>query len=131
MVTKAVLTGSAAKELGRILRFIREAQNPRMTLREVMKRTGISYQHLQNIEKGERTNTSVTIYQRLQEVYGLPDHAIDDQILKARVMTALTERGVTPQHALAVWIAVETQLNSLRYPVSTNLAELIAGVLST
>jgi transcriptional regulator with XRE-family HTH domain len=129
MVTQAVLTGAAAKELGRTLRFIREARQ--MSLREVMKQTGVSYQYLQNIERGERTTVTVTVYQRLQKVYGLPDNALDDFILKARVVSALGERGVTPQHATALWTVVETQLNSLRYPVSTNLAELIAGVLSS
>lgn len=127
MTTTQSLSGSAAKELGRALRFIRQARG--LSLRDVAHEAPMSPQYLQNIERGERTAASMDVYDRLQRVYDLPEGAIPDLLLRARVMSALTDRGVTPAHAGAVWTAVESQLNALRYPINTDLAELVAAII--
>lgn len=129
MPTTAALTGTAAKELGKALRFVRQARG--LSLRDVAQTAPISPQYLQNIERGERLAASMEVYGRLQRVYELPEGALPDLILKFRVLSALEERGVTPQHAHATWDSVESQLNSLRYPIRTDLAELVASVISS
>lgn len=129
MPTTAALTEPAAIELGRALRFIRRARD--YSLRDVAKLAPMSMQYLQNIEKGERTAASLDVYERLQRVYELPEGALDDLVLKARVISALDERGIEYAHALAVWSNIESQLNALRYPVRTDLAELVAGILQS
>lgn len=128
MPTSAALTNSAAKELGRALRFIRQARG--LSLREVAKSAPMSPQYLQNIERGERTAASLDVYGRLQRVYELPEGALADLILKARFLSAMEERGVTREHATALWASVETQLQTLRYPVRTDLAELVAAIIA-
>jgi transcriptional regulator with XRE-family HTH domain len=128
MTASATLSDVAAKELGRALRFIRQARG--MSLRDVANVAPMSPQYLQNIERGERTSASIDVYGRLQRVYDLPEGALDDLILKARVLSALYDRGVTKEHAGVVWPAVEKQLNALRYPVRTDLAELVAAIIS-
>jgi transcriptional regulator with XRE-family HTH domain len=128
MPANAALTGTAARELGKALRFIRQARG--LSLRDVAQQAPISPQYLQNIERGERLAASLDVYGRLQRDYELPEGALPDLILKFRVLSALEERGVSPQHAHTVWDSVESQLNSLRYPVRTDLAELVAAVIN-
>lgn len=127
MPASGALTGSAAKELGRALRFIRQARG--LSLRDVAALAPMSPQYLQNIERGERTGASPEVYHRLQRVYELPEGSLDDLILRAHVMSALEDRKITRDHAEAVWKAVETQLQSLRYPISTDLAALVAAII--
>lgn len=127
MASAAAMTGTAAKELGRALRFIRQARGH--SLRDVAQLAPMSPQYLQNIERGERTGASPEMYGRLQRVYDLPEGAMSDLILKARILSALEERGVSKEHRAAVWTMVEMQLNSLRYPVRTDLAELVAAII--
>lgn len=127
MPTNAALSRSAAKDLGRALRFIRQARG--LSLRDVAKAAPMSPQYLQNIERGERTAASVAVYERLQRVYELPEGALGDLLLKARLISALEERGVTQVHARGLWARLEGELNALRYPVRTNLAELVAALI--
>ena len=127
MATSQALSGSAAKELGRALRFIRQARG--LSLRDVAQVAPMSPQYLQNIERGERTAASAEVYDKLQHVYELPDGALPDLLLRARVMSALDDRGVTHAHAVVVWGVVESQLQALRYPIRTDLAELVASVI--
>lgn len=127
MPTNAALTETAAKDFGRALRFIRQARG--MSLRDVSHDAPISAQYLQNIERGERTAASLDIYKRLQRAYELPDGAIDGLLLRARIMSALEAHGVSRADSQTIWSSVETQLNLLRYKVSTDLAELVASLI--
>lgn len=127
-MASATLTGTAAKDLGRALRFVRQARG--LSLRDVAQAAPISPQYLQNIERGERTAASLDIYLRLQRVYDLPEGAIPDLILKARIQSALEERGVKREDAHAVWAEAESHLQRLRYAVRTDLAELVARIIA-
>ena len=123
----SALTIEEARELGRALRFIRDArQKP---LREVSEATGISYQYLHNIEDGSRTGVSGDIVHRLQLAYRLPDHALDDLLLRARVRSALSLRGISPSDSDAAWRMLQTRLGELGTPVHTDFSSLIADIL--
>ncbi len=121
------LTSTEAREVGRALRFIRNARQ--MTLREVNKATGISYQYLHNIEEGERTGFSDDLAQQLQRAYMLPDRTLDDLLLRARVRSALDRRGIPRSDADAAWRMMETRLGELGSPIHTDLATILATVL--
>jgi transcriptional regulator with XRE-family HTH domain len=127
------LTTAEAREFGRALRFIRDAR--RMSLREVREatttatETGISFQYLHNIEEGSRTGYSDDLVLRLQRAYRLPDHALDDLLLRARVRSALAQRGISTSNADAAYRMMESRLGELGTPIHTDLAELIAGIL--
>jgi transcriptional regulator with XRE-family HTH domain len=98
------LTQAEAREFGRALRFIRDAR--RMPLRAVSLETGISYQYLHNIEAGDRTGFSDELVLGLQRAYRLPDRALDDLLLRARVRSALDQRGspsLTPTPRGGCW----------------------------
>jgi transcriptional regulator with XRE-family HTH domain len=123
----STLTPEETREFGDALRFIRSAR--RMTLRETSQTAGISYQYLHNIEEGTRTGFSEDIVLKLQRVYRLPDHALDDLLLRARVRSALGHRGISRSDADAAWRLMETRLGELGTPVHTDLAQLVAGVL--
>ena len=123
------LSQSEANEFGRALRFIRDAR--RMTLREASKASTISYQYLHNIEEGTRTGYSDRLVQQLQRAYRLPDRSLDDLLLRARVRSALAQRGVSPGDADAAWRMMEARLNELGTPINTNLAILVADILGT
>ena len=121
------LTVTEAKEFGRALRFIRDAR--RMPLREVSQATEISYQYLHNIEAGDRTGFSDELVLGLQRAYRLPDRALDDLLLRARVRSALDQRGISKSDADAAWKMLETRLGELGTPIRTDLAVLVAGIL--
>ncbi len=121
------LTQAEAKEFGRALRFIRDAR--RMPLREVSSTTEISYQYLHNIEAGDRTGFSDDLVVKLQRAYRLPDRALDDLLLRARVRSALDMRGISKSDADAAWRMLETRLGELGTPIHTDLAVLVAGIL--
>jgi len=126
------LTTSEGQEFGRALRFIRDARQ--MTLRDVLLATktetvkGVSFQHLHNIEEGERGFDANKILQ-LQRAYRLPDHALEDLLLRARVRSALAQRGISAGDADAAYRMMETRLGELGTPIHTDLAALIAGIL--
>jgi transcriptional regulator with XRE-family HTH domain len=123
------LTQTEADEFGRALRFIRDAR--RMTLREASKASTISYQYLHNIEEGTRTGYSDELVQQLQKAYRLPDRSLDDLLLRARVRSALSQRGISTSDTDAAWRMMEKRLNELGTPINTNLAALVADILGT
>ena len=121
------LSQPEAREFGRALRFIRDARG--MPLREVSKATDISYQNLHNIEEGSRTGFSGDTIGRLQRLYRLPDHSLDDLLLRARVRSALAQRGISASDSDAAWRMMEARLGELGTPINTNLAALVADIL--
>ena len=123
----STLSQPEAREFGRALRFIRDAR--RMPLREVSKATEISYQYLHNIEEGSRTGFSDDIVVRLQRAYRFPARSLDDLLLRARVRSALAQRGISASDSDAVWRMMESRLGELGTPINTNLAALVADIL--
>jgi transcriptional regulator with XRE-family HTH domain len=123
----STLTEAEAKELGRALRFIRDAR--RMPLREVSALTDISYQYLHNIEDGSRTGVSEEIIHKLQRAYRLPDHALEDLLLRARVRSALAARGIPRADMDAAWKMMESRLGELGTPLNTDLARIVGVIL--
>lgn len=122
------LTPGAAKDLGRALRFIRQARG--MSLRDVGKSAPMSPQYLQNIERGERMVVSPDVFVRLSRVYALPPRGLDDLVFKARLISALETRNVAPSDRDAIWRMVEHRMTELGYPIKTDLVELVASLLS-
>jgi transcriptional regulator with XRE-family HTH domain len=133
----STLTQTEAKEFGKALRWIRDARQ--MPLREVSAETGVSYQYLHNIEAGTRFNKatgtvsavdpSPDILEKIQRCYRLPDHALDDLLLRARVRSVLDMRGISRSDADAAWRMLETRLGELGTPIHTDLAQVVAGIL--
>jgi transcriptional regulator with XRE-family HTH domain len=123
----STLTQAEAREFGDALRFIRNAR--RMPLREVSQATGISYQYLHNIEGGTRTGFSEELVEKLQKAYRLPPHALDDLLLRARVRSAMSQRGIGRGDADAAWRMMESRLVELGNPIHTDLPVLLAAIL--
>ena len=117
-----MLTARAAKELGRALRFMRHTQN--LTLRDVAKRAELSAQYVQNIERGERTNASEEAFEKLARGYGVPFEPVADQVVKARIMSALETRGLDPVSQAFVWEGADQRLQKLGMDVDGGLAKL-------
>ena len=107
-IMQATLTIIAAKEFGRALRFVRHARN--MTLRDAARGASLSPQYVQNIERGERTSVSEDAYIRLGKSLGVPPDVLLDLILRARVQSALEQRGLAGEHVSFVWKGVEQRL---------------------
>lgn len=129
----SALTQAEASEFGATLKVIRNVRG--ITLREVDETTRadeatrISYQYLHNIEEGTRTGFGDAIVLQLQRIYRLPDRSLDDFLLRARVRSALSQRGLSAGDADAAWCTLETRLGELGTPVNTDLAALLAGIL--
>ncbi|MEI6358522.1 MAG: helix-turn-helix transcriptional regulator [Verrucomicrobiota bacterium] len=122
-----MLTTSAAKELGRGLRFLRHAQN--LTLRDVSKRSGLSPQYVQNIERGERVGTTDEAFEKLAAGYGVPFDIVSDLLLKARVVSALDARGLDPEAQGFIWRGVEQRLSERGVAIRTDIATIVASLI--
>ena len=122
-----MLTQAAARELGRGLRFMRHARS--LTLRDVAKRAAMSAQYVQNIERGERLNVSKEALEKLAGGYEVPMAVVDDLVCKARVMSALEERGFDADQRTFVWRGVEQRMAELGIDVKTDLAKVVASMI--
>lgn len=122
-----VLTQSAAKEIGRALRFMRHGRT--LTLRDVARRAGLSAQYVQNIERGERTNVSEDAYTRLARGLEIEEAVLRDLILKARVMSALEARGLDSEQQAFVWRGVEQRISEVGIDLRTDLARVVADMI--
>ena len=122
-----MLTPTAAKELGRGMRFLRHAQS--LTLRDVARRAEMSAQYVQNIERGERLNVSKEAFEKLAGGYEVPMPVVDDLVCKARIMSALEERGFDDTQRTFVWRGVEQRMAELGIDVKTDLARVVAGMI--
>jgi transcriptional regulator with XRE-family HTH domain len=125
----SALSPTAARDLGRSLRQIRTAKE--MSLRDVEKIVGElpRAQYLQQIEQGVRPTPSSGVFTNLERVYRLPKGSVHDLVLKAEVLSALEERGVSTGDRDAVWRMVESRLNDLGYPIVSNLGLIISAIL--
>jgi transcriptional regulator with XRE-family HTH domain len=122
-----MLTPTAAKDLGKGLRFLRHAQN--LTLRDVAKRAELSAQYVQNIERGERANASEEAFGKLARGYEVPKAVVDDLVLKARVISALEARGLAAEQQTFVWRGVEQRLTELGIDIKTDIAKVVASMV--
>lgn len=125
---QATLTITAAKELGRALRFVRHARN--LTLRDAGRSAALSPQYVQNIERGERTSVSEDAYVRLGKALGVPPDVLLDLILRARVQSALEIRGLAPEHVTFVWRGVEQRLAEVGIDLRTDLSRVVTDILA-
>jgi transcriptional regulator with XRE-family HTH domain len=122
-----MLTVAASRELGKGLRFLRHAQN--LTLRDVAKRSGLSPQYIQNIERGERTNASDEAYEKLALGYEVPLVIIRGMLLKANIVSALERFGVDEANQAFIWRGVEQRLAEIGVDTKTDLARVVAEML--
>lgn len=122
-----MLTPAAAKELGRGFRFLRHAQN--LTLRDVAKRAELSAQYVQNLERGERINASEESFEKLSRGYEVPKVIVDDLVLKARIMSALEQRGLDADQQAFVWRGVEQRLAEQGIDIRTDIARVVAQLV--
>ena len=124
---QATLTTQAAKELGRAVRFVRHARS--MTLRDVARKSGLSPQYVQNIERGERANVSEDAYVRFGKALELPPDVMLDLILRARIQSALERRGLAGDKVAFVWRGVEQRLEEVGLSLRTDLAGVVTDLL--
>jgi transcriptional regulator with XRE-family HTH domain len=122
-----MLTSAASKELGRALRFMRHAQT--LTLRDVAKRSELSAQYIQNIERGERLNASDEAFEKLARGYGIPLNVVSDLLLRARVMSALENRGLSAEDQVFVWRGVEQRLAERSIDLKTDISRIVANII--
>ena len=122
-----VLSGAAAKELGRALRLIRNTQ--RITLADTARKAGLSPQYINNIERGERRTVSDDAFERLSAALGATPTVFADLVLRARITSALAERGLTAEQTTFVMKGVEQRLAEVGLPTVT-LADVLTDMLS-
>lgn len=122
-------TSAAARELGRSLRFIRQARS--LTLRDVAKGSGLSAQYIAQIELAQRTKVSEEAIRRLSGPLGVSESVIDDLLLRARVKRDLEARGLTEDQVSFVWRGVEQRLSEIDVKVQTDMAVLINDLWAT
>jgi len=121
-----VLTGEAAKELGRALRLIRHTRQ--ITLRDASRAAGLSPQYINNIERGERATVSRDAFDRLTKGLGGPQEVYDDLVVRARIDSALAERGLSSEDRAFIWRGVEQRLAE-RGVKLTVLGEALVGMM--
>lgn len=120
------LTQSAAKELGRAFRFVRQAKQ--VTLRDAAKLCGVSSQYIMNVEQGSRLSVSDDVFKKLGAGYHMPEETVANLLLKARVMTALERRGLdAPQRAVA-WRGLEMKLAELDIDPEDGIKKMVTGL---
>lgn len=122
-----MLTPTASRELGRSFRFLRHARE--LTLRDVAKRSGMSPQYIQNIERGERLNASPEAYEKLASGYAVPLDVVLDLVLRARVSSALEQRGLDAESVAFVWRGVEQRLSERGVDLKTDISRVVASII--
>ena len=123
-----MLTITAAKDLGRSVRFVRHARN--MTLRDAARAASLSPQYIQNIERGERTTVSEDAYMRFAKAIGIPEGVMLDLLMRARVYSALEQRGLNSEQATFVWKGVEQRLAEVGVDFRTDLTRVVVDILA-
>jgi transcriptional regulator with XRE-family HTH domain len=118
------LTPTAAVELGRTFRFVRQAKD--LTLREAAAASRVSMQYIMNIEQGSRPNVSEAIFKRLGTGYLLTTDIVDNLLLKARVLSALERRGLDPAQQSVAWKRLEAVLVDLDVNIQEGVREMVA-----
>jgi len=123
----STISKGAAKDLGRSLRFIRQARS--LTLRDVAKASGLSMQYIGQIELAQRLGISEEAIRRLARPLGLPDGMVDDLMLRARVQSALEGRGLSSDDTAFVWRGVEQRLAERGINLKTDISQIVTELL--
>lgn len=121
------ISKGAAKDLGRTLRFIRQARS--LTLRDVAKGSGLSMQYIGQIELAQRLGISEEAIQKLARPLGLSNGIVDDLMLRARIQSALEARGLAPDDAAFVWRGVEQRLAERGIDLKTDISKIVTEML--
>ena len=119
----AGITPTAAKDLGRQYRFVRQAHE--LTLRDAAKASGVSFSYVVNIEMGTRTNVSEEAYRKYGLSLQIPSPTIENMLLQARIMSALELRGLDSASRRVVWGAVADRLRELDIDVRAGFRSMI------
>ncbi len=122
-----LLTPGAAHDFGKGLQFLRRAQQ--RTLVDAARASGISAPYLQNIETGRRSNLTDAAFARLAVAYHVPADVIENMWLKARILSALEERGLDAHQRELVWHATESRLDEVGYHLRDQLARTVGELL--
>lgn len=124
----STITEGAAKDLGRTLRFIRQAKQ--LTLRDVAIASGLSMQYIGQIETAQRVGVSEEAIRRLAGPLGLGDGIAEDLMLRARVQSALEARGLSTSDVDFVWRGVEQRMKERGHELRTDVASLVSELLA-
>ncbi len=120
------------KDLGRTLRLIRHARQ--LTLRDVARRAGRSYQYVQNIESGTRGRTltdDADFAAWIARGYGIDEAQARALVARAGILSALASIGVPPEQSALTWSAIEGLVRGSGGDVRVSLAELLEPALRT
>ena len=123
------VVSAAARELGRSLRFIRQARS--LTLRDVARGSGLSAQYVAQVELAQRTNVSEEAIRRMAGPLGVGESVVADLLLRARVKADLEARGLTEDQVSFIWRGVEQRLSEIDVKVQTDMAVLINDLWAT
>lgn len=121
------LDDGAARELGRALRLIRNTRQ--ITLRDAARASSLSPQYINNIERGERKTISQGAFDRLAEALGGPPAVFADLVLRARMMSALNDRGLSADQTTFVLKGVDQRLAEVGRPMKP-LGDVLSDILS-
>lgn len=124
----STITEGAARELGRSLRFIRQARS--LTLRDVARGAGLSSQYLGQIELAQRLGISAEALMKLAKPLEVPESVIEDLLLRARVQSALETRGLSTDDVTFVWKGVEQRLAERGFDLRTDMAKIVTEILA-
>lgn len=122
-----VLSDGPAKELGRALRLIRNTRQ--ITLRDAARKANLSPQYINNIERGDRRTVSDDAFGRLSNALGGPPVVFDDLVMRARLSSALAERGLSAAQTAFVMKGVDQRLAEVGIP-TVSLGDVITDMLS-
>lgn len=123
------LSESAAQDLGRAFRFLRQALQ--LTLHEAAARSQVSAPYIQNIETGGRRNVSRDVYEALGRAYRVDPSVVRDLLLKAEIVSALERRGLAAVDREAVWSGTVSAAAARGVRITTDLAGVIASIITS
>lgn len=123
----STLSPSAAKELGRTLRFVRTARE--LTLRDVANGAGLSPQYVYNIERGQRVNVAEDAYLRLGTPLAVPEEVLRDLLLRARIVSLLEQHGLAADDVAFIWRGVEDRLRERGRAFDGDIARVVTEAL--
>ena len=125
---QSTITEAAAKELGRSLRFIRQARS--LTLRDMAKGAQLSPQYIAQVELAQRVGVSEEALRRFAGPLGIPEAMIADLLLRARVKSALEVRGLAPDQVLFAWRGLELRLTEVGVDVTTDVSKVVDDIFA-
>lgn len=124
----STITEGAARELGRSLRFIRQARS--LTLRDLAKGSGLSPQYLGQVELAQRLGTSEEALRRLAAPLGVPEEVITHLLMRARIQSALETVGLAQDDVAFVWRGVEQRLQERGIDLKTDMSKVVTELLA-